>query len=58
MAMPRTASIRAKSLCDLFVLSKKDFTRILRDHPQFAEEIRAIAEQRYALTLQLDSLMR
>ncbi|MAI55185.1 MAG: glucose-6-phosphate dehydrogenase [Gammaproteobacteria bacterium] len=58
MAMPRTASIRAKSLCDLFVLSKKDFTRILRDHPQFAEEIRAIAEQRYALTLQLDSLMQ
>jgi len=42
----------------LFVLSKKDFTRILRDHPQFAEEIRAIAEQRYALTLQLDSLMQ
>jgi glucose-6-phosphate 1-dehydrogenase len=58
MAMPRTASIRAKSLCDLFVLSKKDFTRILRDHPQFAEEIQAIAEQRYALTLQLDSLMQ
>jgi glucose-6-phosphate 1-dehydrogenase len=51
MSKPRTASIRAKTLCDLFVLDKGDFSRILRDHPQFAVSVVKAAQERYNLTL-------
>ncbi len=44
----RTATVRAKTLCDLFVLDKADFSRILQDHPQFAAAIREVARERYA----------
>ncbi len=57
LATPRTASVKAKTLCDFFVLSKKDFIRILQDHPQFAEGVLKVAEQRYELTVPLESLM-
>ncbi len=43
----RTASVRAKTPCDLFVLSKMDFDRILKDQPQLAEKIREAAQERY-----------
>ena len=43
----RTATVRAKTLCDLFVLDKADFNRILQDHPQFTAAIEQIARQRY-----------
>src|SRR5262249_32694785 len=36
LSEPRNATVRAKTLCDLFVLEKADFSRILRDHHQFA----------------------
>ena len=32
---PRNATVRAKSYCDFFVLDKSEFTRVLRDRPQF-----------------------
>lgn len=57
MSTPRTASIRAKSLTDLFVLDKSDFSRILREHPQFAEKVRQVAKERYNLTVVTDQLM-
>ena len=44
---PRTATVRARTGCDLFVLDKADFDRILREHPQFAEGVAAAARQRY-----------
>jgi CRP-like cAMP-binding protein len=47
LAKPRTASIRATEDCDLFVLDKADFNRVLKDHPQFASCLRDIAEKRY-----------
>ncbi len=50
ISVPRIASIRAKTLCDLFVLEKSSFSHILRDHPQFAETISAIAKERYDIT--------
>src|SRR5439155_7642487 len=37
---PRTATVRAKTVCDLFVLDKSDFSRILQDHLQFAQSIK------------------
>ncbi len=51
ISVPRTASIRAKTLCDLFVLEKSSFSRILRDHPQFAKTISTIAKERYDINL-------
>ena len=57
MSTPRTATIRAKTLCDLFVLQKSDFSRILKDHPQFSENIMKIAKERYDLAISADELM-
>jgi glucose-6-phosphate 1-dehydrogenase len=48
---PRAATVRARTLCDLFVLDRDDFARILRDHPHFAEAIEAIARERYDLAV-------
>ncbi|HYH66294.1 MAG TPA: glucose-6-phosphate dehydrogenase [Urbifossiella sp.] len=44
---PRTASVRAVTPCDLFVLHKADFDRVLRDHPAFAEGARSETARRY-----------
>jgi glucose-6-phosphate 1-dehydrogenase len=53
----RTADVRAKTLCDLFVLSQNDFKRILRDHPQFAKKILQVAKDRYDLALSVNEFM-
>jgi glucose-6-phosphate 1-dehydrogenase len=47
LAEPRTATVRARTTCDLFVLDKTAFGRILRDHQQFAQSIKDIAQERY-----------
>ncbi len=57
MSTPRTATIVAKTQCDLFVLEKKDFSRILRDYPQFAEAMIAVAKDRYDLIVSNEELM-
>ncbi len=56
MSMPRTAHVRAKTGCDLFVLDKADFSRIMRDHPQFAESVATIAKDRYNLAVNPEQL--
>ena len=58
MSTPRVANVRAKTSCDLFVLNKADFSRILRDHPQFAKGVLDIAKQRYNLTIDPDHLTK
>ena len=57
LAAARTADVRAKTLCDLFVLSKKDFSRILQEHPQFANGMLQVAKERYDLALSVNELM-
>ncbi len=57
MSTPRTATIRAATQCDLFVLTKSDFSRILRDHPQFAQAMTTVARERYDITVSGDELM-
>src|SRR5262249_44240729 len=47
MSTPRVANVRARSSCDLFVLDKADFNRILHDHPQFAHGVMEVAKKRY-----------
>src|SRR5262249_18355197 len=36
---PRTADVRAKTICDLYVLQKEEFLAVLDDHPRFARTI-------------------
>jgi len=47
LSEPRIATVRAKTACDLFVLDKADFRRILRDQPQFAQRIKEVARAFY-----------
>jgi len=42
----RTATIRAKEFCDLFVLTKEDFDEICEAYPEEARKIKLEAEQR------------
>jgi len=54
LAAPRTASIRGRQRCDLFVLDRDDFNRVLRDHPQFAQSILEASRARYQVTVSAD----
>jgi hypothetical protein len=56
-SMPRNADIRAKTSCDLFVLDKSDFSRILRDNPQFATAVQQVAKERYSLNVATSALI-
>ena len=51
MSKPRTADVRARRACDLFVLQRADFSRILRDNPHIAAAIQQIAKERYKLNI-------
>jgi glucose-6-phosphate 1-dehydrogenase len=57
MSTPRTANVRAKTGCDLFVLDKTDFSRILRDHQQFANGVLQVAKERYNLNIKTEHLL-
>ena len=56
MCAPRTANVLAKSSCDLFVLDKTDFSRILRDNPHFASAVERVAVERYSLSVSASAL--
>jgi len=56
LSTPRTANVRAKTSCDLFVLDKADFNRILHDHQQFAESVARIAKERYNVNVNAKQL--
>ena len=49
--------MRAKTPCDLFVLDKADFSRILRDHPQFADTVLKSAKEHYNLLVSIETLL-
>ena len=46
-AQPRTATVRAADSCDLFVLDKADFDKVLKERPEFADKLRENAKERY-----------
>jgi len=54
---PRTASVRAKTGCDLLALDQAAFGRILHDHPQFADSVLTIARERYDLNIAAEALL-
>jgi glucose-6-phosphate 1-dehydrogenase len=47
LSEPRSATVRARTQCDLYVLEKPDFMKVLRDHPGFARSILDAYRQRY-----------
>jgi glucose-6-phosphate 1-dehydrogenase len=51
---PRSASVRAKTQCDLFVLGKNDFMKVLRDYPRFARSIVESCKKRYDLAAEAE----
>ena len=57
LSTPRTATVTAHTQCDLFTLSKSEFRRILRDHPQFAETMTAVARERYDVAVSSAELL-
>jgi glucose-6-phosphate 1-dehydrogenase len=56
LSQPRIANVRAKTTCDLFVLDKADFARILRENPHFAKAVTEIALKRYKVTVPVEHL--
>jgi len=46
LSTPRTATIKAKDYCDLYSLNKTTFERILSRYPDFAKNVKEMAEQR------------
>ena len=46
MSQPRNATVRALSVCDLFVLEQRDVAAVLKEFPQFAASLRAVAHSR------------
>ncbi|MBI2191156.1 MAG: glucose-6-phosphate dehydrogenase [Planctomycetes bacterium] len=57
LSTERTASIRAISDCDLFMLEKADFTKALREYPQFSKSILDTAKSRYNVALEASQLL-
>ncbi|MGK2855676.1 MAG: glucose-6-phosphate dehydrogenase [Thermoanaerobaculia bacterium] len=57
MCSSRTATVKATTQCDLFSLTKADFSRILRDYPQFAETLTKLAKERYDVSVSCEELM-
>jgi glucose-6-phosphate 1-dehydrogenase len=57
LSAPRTASVRAKSFCDCFLLDKADFTRVLRERPHFLQSVMDIATSRYNVAVPADAIL-
>ena len=46
LSMPRTATVKAREYCDVYRLEKEIFDRVIERYPDFAENIRKLAENR------------
>lgn len=47
LSAPRNATVRARTPCDLYVLSKHDFDDALREYPEFADALLDVVKKRY-----------
>ncbi|MBF0136653.1 MAG: ion transporter [Magnetococcus sp. DMHC-1] len=43
----RTATVRAITFCDLYVLSRSDFTRVVKSYPDFGLQLDGVVRTRY-----------
>ena len=57
LAGPRTASVVARSDCDLYYLEGTDFCRVLKIYPEFAESIVKVAADRYKVVVAADKML-
>jgi glucose-6-phosphate 1-dehydrogenase len=57
MPTPRTANVKASTQCDLLILEKSAFGRIMQDNPQFAESVCTLAKERYNIVVSGADLM-
>ena len=57
LSSPRTATVRAKSYSDCFMLEKADFTRVLRERPQFLKSVMEIATSRYNVAVPAEAIL-
>ena len=57
VSVPRTATVRATILCDLFILEQADFLRIMRTYPHLAESMCSAANERYELAILAEHLI-
>ncbi len=57
LSTPRNATVRARIPTDLYILEKSDFSRILRDNPNFATAIQQVAKERFNLNVKTESLI-
>ena len=46
LSTPRTATVKSKVYCDLYVLDKDTFDNILQRYPRFAKDVEQLAEAR------------
>jgi len=53
----RAASVRAKTYCVVYTLEKRDFCKVLKDKPQFAERVMQMARERYNVIVDASELM-
>jgi glucose-6-phosphate 1-dehydrogenase len=49
LSVPRGATVKAVTPCDLFVLEKHEFERVMLDHPDFASTLKDQVRKRYNL---------
>jgi CRP-like cAMP-binding protein len=57
MSTPRTAHVKALCQCDLLVLEKSAFCRIMQENPQFADSVIALSQERYNITVRRADLV-
>ncbi|OIO70622.1 MAG: glucose-6-phosphate dehydrogenase [Zetaproteobacteria bacterium CG12_big_fil_rev_8_21_14_0_65_55_1124] len=53
----RQASVRALTYCVIYTLEKRDFCKVLKDKPQFAERVMQMARERYNVIIDANDLM-
>jgi len=57
MTKKRQATVRALSYCAVYTLSKRDFCKVLKDRPQFAERLMQVAKERYNVIVDAQALL-
>jgi len=57
LSEPRSASVRAKTQTDLYVLDRSDFARVARDYPSITRTLIEMSKTRYHLDINVDELL-
>jgi len=57
MTKRRQATVRALTYCNMYTLEKRDFCKVLKDRPQFAERMMQVARERYNVIVDAKELL-